>query len=64
MLSLPDLRSPRDAGEVSAAILDAASKGKISLSEAAELARLVSAHVATLESSERYDRGLALMRAI
>jgi len=58
VVSLPDLCSPRDAGEVSAAILRAATKGEITLSEAAELARLVSAHVETLESSERYDTGL------
>ena len=57
-VSLPDLRSPKEAGEVSAAILDSVCKGEITLGEAAELARLVAAHLATLESSARYDAGL------
>jgi hypothetical protein len=57
-LNLPNLRTPGDAGEVSAAILGAVTNGQITLGEAAELARLVAAHVATLESSERYDTGL------
>ena len=57
MVSLPELHSPRDAGEVSAAILNAATKGEITLAEATELARLVTTHVATLKSSE-YDMGL------
>jgi hypothetical protein len=54
-LNLPNLRTPGDAGEVSAAILGAVTNGQITLGEAAELARLVAAHVATLESSERYE---------
>jgi hypothetical protein len=53
-LSLPNLRSPGDAGEVSAAILDAVTGGLITLGEGNELVGLVAAHVATLESSERY----------
>ena len=58
VVSLPELHSPRDAGEVSAAILNAATKGEITLAEAAELTRLVAAHVATLGSSEKYDTSL------
>jgi hypothetical protein len=58
VVSLPELRSSRDVGEVSTAILHAATSGEITLGEAAELARLVAAHVAVLESSERYDTGL------
>jgi hypothetical protein len=58
VVSLPELHSPRDAGEVSAAILHAATTGEITLGEAAELARLVAAHVAALKSSEQYDTGL------
>jgi hypothetical protein len=58
VVSLPELHSPRDASEASAAILNAATKGEITLAEAAELARLVAAHVATSESSEQYDTGL------
>jgi len=60
VVSLPELHSPRDADEVSAAILHAATKGEITLGEATELARLVAAHVATLESSERYDTEAAI----
>ena len=58
MVDLPDLRSPRDAGEVSAKILHAATSGQITLAEAAALARLVADHVAALESSQRCDTGL------
>jgi hypothetical protein len=54
-LSLPDFRSPGDAAEVSAAILAAVAGGEITIGEAIELAKLVSAHVALLESSERYE---------
>ena len=40
---------------MSAAIIDAVSKGEVTIGEAAELARLVAVHVAALESSERYE---------
>ena len=59
-INLPSLRSPGDAGEVTAAILAAVAKGEITLSEATELAKLVGAHVATLESSERYEAEAAI----
>jgi hypothetical protein len=59
-LNLPILRTPADVGEVSAAILAAVTSGEITLGEATELARLVAAHVATLESSERYDMEAAI----
>jgi len=59
-LNLPALHTPGDAGEVSASILAAVTKGEITIGEATELARLVAAHVATLESSERYDTEAAI----
>jgi hypothetical protein len=59
-LGLPSLRTPGDAGEVSAAILGAVTKGEITLGEATELAGLVAAHVATLESCERYENTASL----
>ena len=54
-LNLPTLRTPADVGEASAVILAAVTAGEITLGEAAELARLVASHVATLESAERYE---------
>jgi hypothetical protein len=54
-LNLPSLRSPSDAGKVTAAILAAVTKGEITISEATELAKLVGAHAASLQSSERYE---------
>jgi hypothetical protein len=54
-LNLPTLRTPGDAGEVSAAILGAVTTGQLTLGEASELAKLVAVHVAALESSERYE---------
>jgi hypothetical protein len=41
---------------VTAAILDAVTNGEITLGEATELAKLASAHVAALESSEQYEK--------
>ena len=55
-LNLPTLRTPADVGEASAEILAAVTAGEITLGEAAELARLVASHVATLESAERYEK--------
>jgi hypothetical protein len=55
VLDLPTLRTPGDAGEVSAAILAAVTTGQLTLGEASELAKLVAVHVAALESSERYE---------
>jgi hypothetical protein len=40
-LNLPDSRAPGDAAAVSAAILEAVTRGEITLGEATELARLV-----------------------
>jgi hypothetical protein len=54
-LNLPTLRTPADVGEASAAILAAVTTGEITLGEAAELARLVASHIASLESVERYE---------
>jgi hypothetical protein len=54
-LNLPDLRTPGDAAAMSGAILEAVTKGQITLGEASELAKLVAVHVAALESSERYE---------
>ena len=59
-LNLPTLRTPGDAGEASAAILGAVTKGEITLGEATELVGLVAAHVASLESSERYENSAAI----
>jgi hypothetical protein len=60
VLNLPTLRTPGDAGEVSAAILGAVATGKITLGEATEFAKLVATHVATLETSERYETTAAI----
>jgi hypothetical protein len=54
-LNLPSVRTPGDHGAMSAAIIDAVSKGEVTIGEAVELARLVAVHVAALESSERYE---------
>ena len=59
-LNLPALHTPGDAGEVSASILAAVTKGEITLGEATELAGLVAAHLATLETSERYETAIAI----
>jgi hypothetical protein len=59
-LNLPTLRNPGDAGEVSAAILGAVTNGEITLGEATELAGLLAAHLATLETSERYETAAAI----
>lgn len=55
VLNLPRVRTPGDHAATSAAIIDAATKGEITLGEASELAKLVAVHVAALESSERYE---------
>jgi hypothetical protein len=54
-LNLPSVRNPGDHAEMSAAIIDAVSKGEVTIGEAVELARLVAVHMAALESSERYE---------
>jgi hypothetical protein len=59
-LNLPTLRNPGDAGEVSAAIFGAVTRGEITLGEATELAGLLAAHLATLETSERYETAAAI----
>lgn len=63
-INLPSLRSPGDRVEVSAAILAAVTNGEITLGEAAELARLVAVHIATLESSERYETGAPIFPSL
>jgi hypothetical protein len=60
IVNLPSLRSPGDAGEVSAVILDAVSKGEVTLGEAAELAKLIADHVAMLERSEKYKNSASI----
>jgi hypothetical protein len=59
-LNLPTLRNPGDAGEVSAAIFGAVTRGEITVGEATELAGLLTAHLATLETSERYETEAAI----
>jgi len=54
-LNLPSVRTPGDHAEMSAAIIDAVSRGEVTIGEAVELARLVAVHVAALESSDRYE---------
>ena len=51
-INLPSLRGPGDRVGASAAILSAVANGEITFGEAAELARLVAAHIATLERYE------------
>jgi len=59
-LNLPTLRTVGDAGEVSAAIFGAVTRGEITLGEATELAGLLAAHLARLETSERYETEAAI----
>jgi len=55
VLNLPNVRTPSDHAAMSAAIIDAVSRGELTIGEAVELARLVAVHVAALESSQRYE---------
>jgi hypothetical protein len=60
VVNLPSFRSPGDAGEVSAVVLEAVSKGEVTLREAAELAKLIADHVAMLERSEKYKNSASI----
>jgi hypothetical protein len=64
LLDLPDFRTRGDAGEASAAILGAVANGKITPGEATELAKLLAAHMAALEVSERYETSAEMFPAL
>jgi hypothetical protein len=54
--ALPPITSARDAADISAAVATAVSKGDITLSEAAEVAKLIDAYVRAYRTAELDDR--------
>lgn len=54
--ALPTITSARDAADISAAVLDAVSNGAITLSEAAEFAKLIDGYVKAYQAAEIDDR--------
>jgi hypothetical protein len=54
--ALPPITSARDAADISAAVTAAVSNGDITLSEAAEVAKLIDAYVRAFKAAELDDR--------
>jgi len=60
--ALPPITSARDAADVSSAVMEAVSNGDITLSEAAEMAKLIDGYVKAYQVAELEDRAKPVER--